>query len=122
VDVFRKPLTFPDRPGTYNQISFDQFCLRICTAETANVTTALQCEHELDVMGCQFVMAIPDFYQSNNSFTSCEGEAAPPPGLYLQPNGSTSTFRQRYTGTYTAPGGETELWTVGQTITPSAPA
>jgi hypothetical protein len=67
-------------------------------------------------------MAIPDFYQSNNSFTSCEGEAAPPPGLYPQPDGSTSTFRQRYTGTYTAPDGRTELWTVGQTITPSAPA
>ncbi|KAK1922318.1 putative glycoprotein [Papiliotrema laurentii] len=103
-------------------ISYDQFCLRICTAQTANVTTALQCEHELDIMGCQFVMAIPDFYQSNNSFTSCEGEVAPPPGLYPQPDGSTSTFRQRYTGTYTAPDGKTELWTVGQTITPSAPA
>ena len=108
--------------GADGQISFDQFCLRICTAETANVTTALQCEHELDVMGCQFVMAIPDFYQSNNSFTSCEGEAAPPPGLYPQPDGSTSTFRQRYTGTYTAPDGQTEIWKVGQTITPSAPA
>ncbi|KAL7416299.1 hypothetical protein BDY24DRAFT_438827 [Mrakia frigida] len=72
-------------------ISFDQFCIRICIAETPTVPAALQCEHELDVMGCRFVM--PGDY-SNNSFTSCEGEAAAPPGLYLQPDGSTSTFRQ----------------------------
>ena len=73
-------------------------------------------------MGCAFVMAIPDFYSSDNSFTECDGDVAAPPGLYPQADGSTSTFRQRYTGTYTAPGGATELWTVGQTITPSAPA
>ncbi|RSH90776.1 hypothetical protein EHS25_009951 [Saitozyma podzolica] len=103
-------------------ISYDQFCLRICTAQSANVSTALQCEHELDIMGCQFVMAISDFYQSNNSFTSCDGEPAAPPGLYPQADGSVSTFRQRYTGTYTDGAGATQLWTVGQTVTPSAPA
>lgn len=73
-------------------------------------------------MGCQFVMAIPDFYQSNNSFTSCDGDPAPPPGLYPQADGSTSTFRQRYTGTYTDGAGNTGMFTVGQTVTPSAPA
>jgi len=103
-------------------ISYDQFCLRICTAQTGNVTTALQCEHELDIMGCQFVMAIEDFYTSNNSFTSCDGDPAPPPGLYPQPDGSTSTFRQRYTGTYVDGAGQPGTFTVGQTVTPSAPA
>ncbi|WRT70938.1 uncharacterized protein IL334_007937 [Kwoniella shivajii] len=102
-------------------ISYDQFCVRVCTAETANVTAALQCEHELDIMGCQFVMAIEDFYQENNTFTSCDGEAAAPPGLYPQANGSTSTFRQRYTGTYSNDGG-VGYFTVGQTVTPSSVA
>ncbi|WWD20916.1 hypothetical protein CI109_105394 [Kwoniella shandongensis] len=103
-------------------ISYDQFCLRICTAETGNVTTALQCEHELDIMGCQFVMAIENFYQSNNTFSSCEGAAAAPPGLYPLPGGGTSTFRQRYTGTYTDGAGSVGQFTVGQTVTPSSVA
>ncbi|WVF67809.1 hypothetical protein IAT40_002570 [Kwoniella sp. CBS 6097] len=102
-------------------ISYDQFCLRICTAEVNGVSTAIQCEHELDIMGCQFVMAIEDFYSSNNSFTSCEGEPAAPPGHYPQSNGSTSTFKQRYTGSFTD-NGSVGYWTVGQTVTPSAPA
>lgn len=72
-------------------------------------------------MGCQFVMAIDNFYQSNNSFTSCDGAPAAPPGLYPLSNGSTSTFRQRYTGSYTN-AGTVAYWTVGQTVTPSAPA
>ncbi|AFR98238.2 glycoprotein [Cryptococcus neoformans C23] len=102
-------------------ISYDQFCLRICTAETSNVTAALQCEHELDIMGCAFVMAIDDFYNTNNSFTSCEGEPAAPPGLYPQANGSTSTFRQRFTGTWSN-AETTDMFTVGQTVTPSSVA
>jgi len=102
-------------------ISFDQYCLRICTAENATNTAELQCEHELDIMGCQFVMAIGDYYSSNNTFTSCDGAAAAPPGLYPLANGSTSTFRQRYTGSYTQ-GGSVGYFTVGQTVTPSAPA
>jgi hypothetical protein len=101
-------------------ISYDQFCLRICTAQPEDSTTALMCEHELDIMGCQFVMAIGDFYQSNNTFTSCEGDAAAPPGLYPIAGGETSTFRQRYTGTYTADG-TVGQWTIGNTVTPTAP-
>ncbi|CAK9785271.1 hypothetical protein CC85DRAFT_285338 [Cutaneotrichosporon oleaginosum] len=106
-------------------ISFDQFCLRICTAEDpANgVTAALQCEHELDIMGCRFVMAIEDHFRSNGTFTECDGEPAAPPGLYPLPGGGTSTFRQRYTGTWTnSANRETGVFTVGRTVTPSAPA
>ncbi|WOO80734.1 uncharacterized protein LOC62_03G004255 [Vanrija pseudolonga] len=96
-------------------IGFDQFCLRICTAETAGVPASLMCEHQLDIMGCRFVMAIEDFYSSNNTFTFCEGENAAPPGLYPQPDGSTSTFRQRYTDSLSR-------FTVGNTVTPTGPA
>ncbi|GHJ89745.1 hypothetical protein NliqN6_6147 [Naganishia liquefaciens] len=106
-------------------ISYNQYCLRICTANREDVNTALQCEHELDVMGCQWVM--PGDY-TNNTFDSCEGEAAAPPGSYPENTSSqgqlataTSTFRQRYTGTWTGPS-TTEAWTVGQTVTPAAPA
>ncbi|CED84034.1 hypothetical protein [Phaffia rhodozyma] len=92
-------------------MSYNQFCLRVCISETPDVPAALMCEHELDVMGCQFVM--PGDY-TNNSFTSCDGEPAVPPGLYPQPDGSTSTFRQFWSHTL-------EGWTVGQTVTPAGP-
>lgn len=103
-------------------ISYDQFCLRICTAEVNGTTTALQCEHELDIMGCRWVMAITDFEASRTTgFTECDGEVAMAPGLYPLKNGTTSTFRQRYTGTWTNEEKETGIFTVGQLITPSAP-
>jgi len=102
-------------------VSSDAFCLRICTADDPknNITAALQCEHELDVMGCNFVMAIP--YNLPETFDECEGDAAAPPGLYPQPDGSTSTFRQRYTGTWTQDATTTGIFTVGKTVTPEAP-
>jgi len=73
---------------------------------------------ELDVMGCNFVMAIP--YNLPETFDECNGDAAAPPGLYPQSDGSTSTFRQRYTGLWSAES-TTGTFTVGQTVTPSAP-
>jgi hypothetical protein len=65
-------------------------------------------------MGCQFIM--PGDY-TDNSFTSCEGEAAIAPGLYPQPDGSTSTFKQLYTGT----AADGAPYTIGDSATPSAP-
>jgi hypothetical protein len=70
-------------------------------------------------MGCNFVMAIP--YNLPETFDECEGDAAAPPGLYPQPDGSTSTFRQRYTGTWTQDATTTGIFTVGKTVTPEAP-
>lgn len=106
-------------------ISHNQFCLRVCTANRKDVAAALQCEHELDVMGCQWAM--PGDY-TNGTFDSCEGEAAAPPGSYPENTSAqgqfataTSTFRQRYTGTWTDKT-TTGTFTVGQTATPSAPA
>ena len=57
---------------------------------------------------------------TDNSFTECDADAAYPPGLYPLTNGSTSTFAQRYTGTYTADG-SVGTFTVGQTVTPQTP-
>lgn len=57
---------------------------------------------------------------TNNSFTECDADAAYPPGIYPLGNGQTSTFAQRYTGTYTQ-GGSIGLFTVGQTVTPPNP-
>lgn len=61
------------------------------------------------------------FSYTNGSFTDCEADAAYPPGLYPQSNGSTSTFAQRYTGTYSADGGSIGTFTIGQTVTPQTP-
>lgn len=99
-----------------NYLSYQQFCIRICIAENETVSAAVQCQHTLDEMGCSWVM--PGDY-TNNSFTECEADAAYPPGVYLLKNGSSSTFAQRYTGTYTAKG-KIGTFTVGQTITPSS--
>ncbi|KAJ9095728.1 hypothetical protein QFC20_006595 [Naganishia adeliensis] len=76
-------------------------------------------------MGCQWAM--PGDY-TNGTFASCEGEAAAPPGFYPENTSAqgqlataTLTFRQRYTGTWTAES-TTGTFTVGQTVTPAAPA
>ncbi|TXT11275.1 hypothetical protein VHUM_02026 [Vanrija humicola] len=90
-------------------MSYNEFCLRICTNE-GQWTAGQMCEHQLDLMGCQWVM--PGDY-TDNSFTECDGDAAYPPGVYPQDDGSYSTFRQRYTGSYWE-NGELHYWTVGQ--------
>ncbi|KAK8850444.1 hypothetical protein IAR55_004362 [Kwoniella newhampshirensis] len=98
-----------------NYMSYNQFCLRICISENSTYSAAEECQHTLDEMGCQWVM--PGDY-TDNSFTECDGDSAYPPGLYPETNGSTSTFQQRYTGTYTNANGQQGLWTQGQTVTP----
>lgn len=100
---------------------------------------------ELDVMGCAFVLPSVNMY-NNNTFTSCEADVGAAPGDYpvsptpatvchnrtrrhthaldlfpQQPDGSTSTFRQRYVGSYTNEG-TVAYWTVGQDVTPAGPA
>ncbi|WWC98631.1 hypothetical protein V866_005524 [Kwoniella sp. B9012] len=99
-----------------NYMSYDQFCLRICISENSTYSAAEMCQHTLDEMGCNWVM--PGDY-TDNSFTECDGDSAYPPGIYPQSNGSTSTFQQRYTGTYTDGAGSVGMWTQGQTVTPS---
>lgn len=93
-----------------NYISYNQMCFRVCIAGTDVAPTALECQHTLDVMGCNFVM--PGSY-ADNVFETCDGDSAYPPGLYPQGDGSTSTFEQFFTGTYVA-GGTTYSYTNGQ--------
>jgi len=100
-----------------NYMSATQFCLRICIAQNSTYSAAIECQHTIDLLGCQWVM--PGDY-TDNSFTECDADAAYPPGVYPQANGSTSTFAQRYTGTYTQ-GGSIGLFTIGQTVTPQTP-
>ena len=61
------------------------------------------CWHELDEMGCQFVM--PGNYDINGTFETCEADVAYPPGWYptATSDGTTlfSTFAQYYEGVYT---------------------
>lgn len=84
-----------------NYISYNQVCFRICIAGSEQAPTALECQHELDVMGCNFVM--PGNY-ADNVFETCDGDAAYPPGLYPEGNGQTSTFQQYFTGEYVVAG------------------
>lgn len=97
-------------------MAYNQYCLRICIAENSTYSASIQCQHQLDLMGCQWVM--PGDY-TDNSFTECDGDSAYPPGVYPLGNGQYSTFAQRYTGTYTQ-GGSVGTFTVGQTVTPAS--
>ncbi|KIY67852.1 hypothetical protein CYLTODRAFT_436819 [Cylindrobasidium torrendii FP15055 ss-10] len=102
-------------------ISYQQVCLRVCTNANSTWGADLMCEHELDVMGCEFVM--PGNYQFDGKFEECEAEVAYPPGVYVTAIDGTSTgystFRQYYTGVYTADGTPVS-YTVGTTVTPSS--
>lgn len=71
----------------------------MCIAGSDQATPEVECQHTLDEMGCGFVMAQVTI--NNGTFESCESDAAYPPGLYPQPDGSTSTFQQYYSGVYT---------------------
>ncbi|TFK38564.1 hypothetical protein BDQ12DRAFT_683842 [Crucibulum laeve] len=101
-------------------IGNNQFCLRVCTNANSTYSAAFMCWHELDEMGCSFVM--PGNYNINGTFETCEAEVAYPPGWYptATVNGTPvfSTFAQRFTGTLA--GGS--VYTVGDLATPTAPA
>ncbi|TFK22518.1 hypothetical protein FA15DRAFT_748420 [Coprinopsis marcescibilis] len=96
-----------------------QFCLRVCTNANSTYSAADMCWHELDEMGCEFVM--PGNYHNNGTFESCDAEIAYPPGWYptATQSGSPvfSTFAQRYTGTLS----DGSTYTVGGNSTPAAP-
>ena len=101
-----------------NYVSYNQVCFRICIAGSEQAPTALECQHQLDVMGCNFVM--PGNY-ADNVFETCDGDSAYPPGLYPDGNGQTSTFQQYYTGEYVV-NGQTMTYQNGSPdqVTPTA--
>ncbi|KAE8219371.1 hypothetical protein CF319_g6924 [Tilletia indica] len=93
-----------------NYISYNQVCFRVCIAAGSGISTGDECEHQLDVMGCNFVM--PGNY-NDGVFETCDGDAAYPPGRYPQPDGSFSTFHQYFVGSYTGADGEVVTYTNG---------
>jgi len=100
-------------------IDYDQFCFRVCTNANSTYSAAYMCWHELDEMGCEFVM--PGNYNFNNTFETCDADVAYPPGWYPVNvvDGSTvfSTFAQRYVGTLS----DGSVYTIGDAVTPSGP-
>lgn len=94
-----------------------QFCLRVCTNANSTYSAAAMCWHELDQVGCGFVM--PGNYNVNGTFETCEADVAYPPGWYptATVNGTPvfSTFAQRFTGTLT----DGSVYTVGDLTTPA---
>jgi len=101
-----------------NYMAYNEYCIRVCIAENSTYSAPVECQHTLDEMGCEWVM--PGNY-NDNEFDDCLGDSAYPPGIYPLANGSTSTFAQRYTGTYTNGDGSLGTFTVGQTVTPQTP-
>jgi len=94
-----------------------QFCMRVCTNANSTYSAANMCWHELDEVGCAFVM--PGNYNVNGTFQSCDADVAYPPGWYptATVNGTPvfSTFAQRYTGTVSGGG----AYTIGDLTTPA---
>ncbi|KAJ7450044.1 hypothetical protein B0H11DRAFT_325193 [Mycena galericulata] len=104
-------------------VDYNQFCLRACTNANSTYSAAFMCWHELDEMGCEFVM--PGNYNFNGTFETCDADVAYPPGWYptatVDGTTSFSTFAQYFTGVYTGNDGQPTSYTVGTTVTPTAP-
>jgi hypothetical protein len=57
-------------------MSFDMFCMRICTAENSTYSASIMCQHEIDLLGCQWVMVrlsplvfCPRFFSASSLFS-----------------------------------------------------
>ncbi|KAJ6602287.1 hypothetical protein B0H10DRAFT_1923311 [Mycena sp. CBHHK59/15] len=104
-------------------IDNNQFCLRACTNANSTYSAAFMCWHELDEMGCEFVMPGTYNYQGG-IYETCDADVAYPPGWYPEVSGGTttfSTFAQYATGVYTGGDGRETSYTVGDTVTPAGP-
>ncbi|KAJ4493477.1 hypothetical protein C8J55DRAFT_416710 [Lentinula edodes] len=97
-------------------VSYEQFCFRACTWANSTYSAAAMCWHELDEMGCEFVM--PGNYDFNGTFETCEADVAYPPGWYVEgsSDGTTSfsSFAQYWTGVV-----DGVTYTQGDLVTPS---
>lgn len=65
--IVRHSLSVPSRATTETFFlqSYNQFCIRVCTNANSTYSAAAMCWHELDEMGCEFVM--PGNYQLNGT-------------------------------------------------------
>ncbi|KAJ7588289.1 hypothetical protein C8J56DRAFT_1004500 [Mycena floridula] len=92
----------------------------VCINANSTYSAAAMCWHELDIMGCEFVM--PGNYNFDKSFESCDADVAYPPGWYptvINGTPTFSTFAQRFTGTLN----DGKVYTVepGDLSTPAGP-
>ncbi|KAJ7666742.1 macrophage activating glycoprotein [Mycena polygramma] len=79
-------------------MSTNQFCLRACTNANSTYSAALM--HQLDVMGCEFVMPGTQLGRITRRYSSetCDADVAYPPGWYptvVDGTTSFSTFAHR---------------------------
>jgi len=88
-------IVFTNATGTLAQahewtsfMSATQFCFRVCFDSPV---AQAYCQHQYDVMGCDWNM--PANYD-DNVIESCDGDTDLPMGLYVQPDGTTSTFHE----------------------------
>ncbi|KAF9074111.1 hypothetical protein BDP27DRAFT_1390654 [Rhodocollybia butyracea] len=97
-------------------IDYEMVCFRACTWANETYSSAAMCWHELDEMGCNFVM--PGNYDFNGTFETCEADVAYPPGWYVEGvnEGTTSfsSFAQYWTGEVSG-----VTYTIGDLVTPS---
>lgn len=97
-------------------VDYEQFCFRACTWANETYSAAAMCWHELDEMGCTFVM--PGNYDFNGTFETCEADVAYPPGWYIEgvegSSTSFSSFAQYWTGVV-----DGVTYTVGDLVTPT---
>ncbi|KAJ7842812.1 hypothetical protein B0H14DRAFT_1022362 [Mycena olivaceomarginata] len=105
-------------------IDYNQFCLRACTNANATYSAAAMCEHKLDLMGCMFVM--PGTYKRAWDFRDMRrGRRLPTGGgtpSSMAPRRPSRRSRSNFTGVYTGGDGQPTSYTVGDTVTPTAPA
>jgi len=97
-------------------IDYEMVCFRACTWANETYSAAAMCWHELDEMGCNFVM--PGNYDFNGTYETCEADVAYPPGWYVEgvSDGTTSfsSFAQYWTGVV-----DSVTYTIGDLVTPS---
>ena len=41
---------------THSYVGYDEYCLRICIAANSTYSAAEECQHQIDLLGCQWVM------------------------------------------------------------------
>jgi len=68
-------------------MAVDQFCIRVCKP---GPNAPGWCQHIYDLQGCAWNE--PGDY--SDGFTSCLGDSGTPPGVYTNPDGSTTTWQQ----------------------------
>jgi len=73
-----------------NFVGSGLFCMKVCDN---SITSPDYCENRFDLVGCAYNMP-SDSYNTDGTFTDCEGDVQLPPGQYVGSDGQTSTWSQ----------------------------